>query len=60
VLVSQDILDRFQRDPVGFFNCLIIMDEIWIHIYDPETKEQSLEWRHSGDSRPKKFKTQKS
>jgi histone-lysine N-methyltransferase SETMAR len=24
------------------------MDEIWIHIYDPETKEQSKEWKHSG------------
>jgi hypothetical protein len=29
-------------------------------IYDPETKEQSKEWRHSGSPRPKKFKTQKS
>jgi hypothetical protein len=31
-----------------------------IYIYDPETKEQSKEWRHSGSLRPKKFKTQKS
>jgi histone-lysine N-methyltransferase SETMAR len=36
------------------------MDETWIHIYDPETKEQSKEWRHSGMPCPKKFKTQKS
>jgi hypothetical protein len=28
--------------------------------YDPETKEQSKECRHSGSPRPKKFKTQTS
>jgi hypothetical protein len=36
------------------------MDETWIHIYDPETKQQSKEWKHGGSPRPKKFKTQKS
>jgi histone-lysine N-methyltransferase SETMAR len=29
-------------------------------ICDPETKEQSKEWRQSGSSRPKNIKTQKS
>jgi hypothetical protein len=41
VLASQAIVDRFRRDPVGFFNRLVTMDETWIHIYDPETKKQS-------------------
>jgi hypothetical protein len=36
------------------------MDETWIHIYDPETKEQSKEGRHSGSLQRKKFKAQKS
>jgi hypothetical protein len=36
------------------------MDETWIYIYDPETKEQSKEWRHSSSPSRKKFKTQKS
>jgi hypothetical protein len=31
-----------------------------LHPYDPETKEQSKEWSHSGSPRPKKFKTQNS
>jgi hypothetical protein len=39
VHASQAILDRFWRDPVGFLNRLVSMDETWIHIYDPETKE---------------------
>ena len=28
------------------------MDETWLYHYDPETKQQSMEWRHSGSPRP--------
>jgi len=27
---------------------LVNMDETWLYHYDPETKQQSMEWRHSG------------
>jgi len=39
------------------------MDETWLYYYDPETKQQSMEWRHSGSTRPphpKKIRVQKS
>jgi len=36
------------------------MDETWLCHYDPETKQQSMEWRHSDSRRPKKFRVQKS
>jgi len=36
------------------------MDETWLYHYDPETKQQSMEWRHCGSPRPKKFRVQKS
>jgi len=36
------------------------MDETWLYQYDPETKQQSMDWRHSGSPRPKKFRMQKS
>jgi len=36
------------------------MDETWLYHYDPETKQQSMKWRHSGSPRPKKFRVQKS
>ena len=40
---------------------LVTMDEPWLyHHYGPETKQQSMEWRHSGSPRPKKFRVQKS
>jgi len=35
------------------------MDETWLHHYDPETKQQSMEWRHSGSPRPKKIPSAK-
>jgi len=37
------------------------MDETWLYYYDPETKQQSMEWLHSGSHRPApKFRVQKS
>jgi len=39
---------------------LVTMDETWLYHYDPETKQQSMEWRHSGLTCPKKFRLQKS
>jgi len=33
---------------------LVTMDETWLYHYDPETKPQSMEWRHSGSPRPAK------
>jgi len=36
------------------------MEETWLYHFDPETKQQSIEWRHSGSPHPKKFQVQKS
>jgi len=36
------------------------MDETWLYHYDPETKQQSMEWWYSGSPHPKKFRVQKS
>jgi len=35
------------------------MDETWLYHYDPETKQQSMEWQHSGSLLRKKFRIQK-
>ena len=57
---SEQILDFFRRDPNDSPSRLVTMDETWLYHYDPETKQQSMEWRHSGSTRPKKFRVQKS
>ena len=35
------------------------MDETWLYHYDPETKQQSVEWPHSGLPRPQKIPSAK-
>ena len=35
------------------------MDETCLYSYDPETKQQSMEWRHSGSPRPQKIPSAK-
>ena len=32
---------------------LVTMEETWLCHYDPKTKQQSMEWRHSGSPSPK-------
>ena len=39
---------------------LVTVDEMWVHYYEPENKDQSRQWVGPGSSRPKKFKTQPS
>ena len=37
---------------------LVTMDETCLYHYDPETKQQSMGWRHSRSPRSKKFRVQ--
>ena len=50
----------FRRDPNDFLSRLVTMDKTWLYDYDPEIKQQSMEWRHNDSPRPKKFRVQKS
>jgi len=52
---SEQLLEFFRRDPNDFPSRLVTMDETWLYHYDPETKQQSMEWRHSGSPCPQKF-----
>jgi len=38
---------------------LVTIAETWLYHYDPETKQQSMEWRNSGSPRPKKIPSAK-
>jgi len=44
---SEQLLEYFRRDPNDFLSRLVTMDETWLYHYDSETKQQSMEWRHS-------------
>jgi len=58
--LSEQLLEFFQHNPNDFLSQLVTMDERWSYYYDPEIKQQSMEWQHSGSPRPKKFQVQKS
>jgi len=53
-------LEFFRRNPNDFLSRLVTMGETWLYHYNPETKQQSVEWWHSGSPRSKKFRVQKS
>jgi len=57
---SEQNLEFFRRHPNDFMSRLVTMDETWLYHYDPETKQESMEWRHSSSHHPKKFRAQKS
>src|SRR5215510_9443331 len=50
------------RDPNDFLSRLVTMDEtlLYVYHYDKETKQQTMEWRHSSSPSPQKFRVQKS
>ena len=45
---------------VIFLDRIITGDETWVHHYEPESKRQSMEWKHPQSACKKKFKTQPS
>jgi len=53
-------LEFFRYNPNHFLSRLVTTDETCLYHYNPETKQQLMEWLHSGSSCPKKFWVQKS
>ncbi|VVC32990.1 Hypothetical protein CINCED_3A005002 [Cinara cedri] len=45
--------EEFQNDP-NFFSKIITGDESWCYGYDPETKQQSSQWKTPASPRPEK------
>lgn len=60
VQTSKAILDMYEEDPENFLDNIITGDETWIHYWNPESKQESMQWIKRGEPPPKKFKTQPS
>ena len=58
--VSMDNLELFEADEDNFLARFITIDETWVHHYQPETKEQSKQWKHTSSPAPKKAKVVRS
>ena len=55
---SEENLDMLRASPGNFFSRIIPGDETWVHIRDPETKQESMQWKYKGSPTPKKFYVQ--
>jgi hypothetical protein len=58
---SEQIWNFFvSGNPNDFLSRMATTDGTWLYCYDPKTKQQSMDRRHSGSPRPQKFQVQKS
>ena len=53
---SRDNLHQYNADPAKFLRKYVTMDETWAHHFDPETKLQSKQWKHTTSPPPVKFR----
>ena len=53
VAICEELRQRALDDP-SFMSRVITGDESWVYGYDPETKQQSSQWKSPGSPRPKK------
>ena len=56
--ICQMLLNHYNNKGEEFLSGMVIKDELWVYHYSPETKRQSLEWKHLSFPVKKKFKSQ--
>ena len=44
--ISRYLLSRYEDDPSDFINRVVNQDGTWVHHFDPESKMQSMQWKH--------------
>jgi len=53
---SRDNLCQYSIDPAKFLHRYVTMDETWAHHFDPETKQQSKQWKNVASPPAVKFR----
>lgn len=57
---SRTFLDLCNEDKDGLLSRIVTGDETWVHHYEPESKQDSMQWHKKGTPPPKKFKVSQS
>ena len=57
---SMRFLKRFAREGDSFLSKIVTADETWLYYYDPETKQQSSQWKCIDSPPPKKARCARS
>lgn len=60
VATSTHVLDLMSSNMDDFLARIVTQDETWVPHFDPETKEESKQWKHPDSPPPRKFKVVKS
>ena len=50
------LLSKYNANPTDFDNRIVTCDETWVFQHDPESKRQSMEWKHLSSPPPVKFR----
>ena len=58
--VCQKLLSQYKAEGSGFLDCIVTGEEMWCHLFELESKQQSKEWQHVNSPLKKKFKMQPS
>jgi histone-lysine N-methyltransferase SETMAR len=58
--VCSALLARYALEGMAFLGRIITADETWIHFYEPESKQASMQWKHADSPPPLKFRAQPS
>ncbi len=56
----RELLYLYKANPNDFLSRVVTGEEMWLHHWDPETKQASMQWQHVGSPPPKKARTQPS
>lgn len=57
---SREYLDRCGEVREEIMARIVTGDETWVHHYEPESKQESMQWHKKGTPPPKKFKVSQS
>ncbi|XP_045459255.1 histone-lysine N-methyltransferase SETMAR-like [Melitaea cinxia] len=58
VETSEEFLDLCKDNLEEICTRIVTVDETWIRQYDPESKQESMQWIEKGERPPKKFKVE--
>ena len=56
VACALTFLMRYHKEGDGMLSHIVTGDETWVSYITPESKQQSLHWKHTGSPKRKKFK----
>lgn len=56
----QAFLDLVKDKEEETISQIVTCDETWIHQWDPESKQESMQWKYKGEKPPRKFKVRPS